>query len=443
MKNENGESVKHTTPYRPSFSESSVRWLYSLLLLLLAPLAFIILMIRGAWRVKAPGRRPLERLGLVASPEPDGYLFHCVSVGEVVAASALIKQIMQQEPETPITITTTTATGSARVNAIFGNSVHHFYLPYDLHIIMACMLRRVKPKAVVITEVELWPNMIHACWRRCIPAFVINGRLTDRSARRYNKVSLLFSPMLKKLSHVCAQGERDYRNYLKLGMHTNRLTLTNNIKFDQAASISAGADFMHLASDSRPVLVGGSTHEPEEQVLLDALATIHRKYPNTLLILVPRHPERFEQVARLLETYSFNWCRSAETTTLPAGCQVVLLNEMGKLNEAYQVADFAFVGGSIAQRGGHNALEPAAVAVPVMMGPHTFNNPVICQYLEEHGALTITPTADEIASCCEQWLINPESARQAGASGKAVLQANSGALTATLACIKLGVRRNK
>lgn len=440
---ENGEPVKHTKPYRPTLSENSVRWIYSFLLVLLAPVAFIILMMRGAWRVKSPGRRPLERLGLMRRPQPHGYLFHCVSVGEVVAASALIKQIMRQEPDTPVSITTTTATGSARVKAIFGDAVHHFYLPYDLHIIMACMLRRVKPKAVIVTEVELWPNMIHACWRRHIPAFVINGRLTDRSARRYNKVNLLFSPMLKKLSHVCAQGERDYHNYLKLGMHTDRLTLTNNIKFDQAASISTGADFMQLASRTRPVLVGGSTHDPEEQVLLDALTTIHRKYPDTLLILVPRHPERFEQVARLLQESAFSWCQSADTAHVPADCQVVLLNEMGKLNDAYQVADFAFVGGSIAQRGGHNALEPAAVSVPVMMGPHTFNNPVICQYLEEHGALTITPSADAIARCCNQWLIDPESARQAGASGKAVLEANSGALTATLACIKLGIHRVK
>jgi len=199
--------------YKPSFIENLCRWAYSFVLMLLIPFVLLQLVLRGALYSKGGAHKRFERFGIVSRPsKAGGYLFHCVSVGEVVAASCLIKRIMEDEPEAQITVTTTTATGSARVRDIFGDSVHHFYLPFDLHTIMAEMLKRVKPKAVLITEVELWPNLIHACWKRSIPVIVVNARMTDRSARRYRKVAKLFTPMLNKLEHVCAQGERDFKN---------------------------------------------------------------------------------------------------------------------------------------------------------------------------------------------------------------------------------------
>ncbi len=422
--------------YSPTVPQTLIRWAYTLLLAVATPFAIVNLWRKAAKQPDAFANRHKERFGLVprAGSKP-GYLFHCVSVGEVVAASALIKRIMQNEPETPVTVTTTTATGSARVEAIFGDSVNHAYLPFDLPVTMKIMLSRLAPKAVIITEVELWPNLIHCCWKRQIPVVVINARMTDRSARRYAKVSALLSPMLHKLSHVCAQGERDFNNYKQLGMQSDKITLTNNIKFDQAFSSEPDADFMGIQHANRKVLVGGSTHEPEEQVLLEAFNDLNAAHPQLLLVLVPRHPQRFDTVAKLLESASVNYVRSSQATQLPSDCEVVLLDEMGRLNQAYQVADFSFVGGSLADRGGHNALEPAAVGVPVMMGPHTYNNPVICQYLEDKKALTIVDSAESLQACLKQWLDNPEQARRSGEAGQQVIRENSGALEKTLDCL--------
>ncbi|MDC8832076.1 lipid IV(A) 3-deoxy-D-manno-octulosonic acid transferase [Alteromonas gilva] len=425
---------KHATDYSPKWYQDAFRWFYSLLLVLIIPFAFVNLVRRGSTRSQEYNRRRFERFGFVAhAPKPDGYLFHCVSVGEVVAASVLIKRIMAEQPERQITVTTTTPTGSARVRSIFGDTVHHFYLPYDLHMAMAGMLKRIEPRAVFITEVELWPNFIHACWKRDIPVMVVNARMTDRSASRYHKFPILFEPMLCKLSHVCAQGERDYANYRFLGMPETKLTLTNNIKFDQAsAQGSAPTGFLQLEHSQRKIVVAGSTHDPEETLLLGAYQTLKRQHPTLLLVLVPRHPERFEQVARLIGKTGLSFTQSAQANEVSSNCDVLLVNEMGKLNAVYSVADMAFVGGSIADRGGHNALEPAAYKLPVIMGPNTYNNPVICARLAEAGALHIVDSQQAIEALLGNWLTNPQAARTAGDAGFHELSKNSGALNKTM-----------
>jgi len=423
--------------YSPSFFEELCRWTYSLLLIVVMPVVCLLLARKKSMcSVGATGRR-FERFGIVASPKKlNGYLFHCVSVGEVVAASCLIKQIMNREPDAQITITTSTATGSARVRDIYGDTVHHFYLPFDFSVSMAAMLTRIKPKAVMITEVELWPNFIHECWLRGIPTFVVNARMTERSARRYAKVSALFLPMLKKLTHVCAQGQRDYTSYLSLGIGTDKVTLTNNIKFDQVSAHNVTADsYKGISRSEYPVIVGGSTHEPEEQVLIDAYTALKATFQDLRLILVPRHPERFDAVANLLCSNEIAFVRTSEVDIIPENVRVVLLDEMGKLNAAYSIATAAFVGGSIADRGGHNALEPAAFSVPIMMGPHTYNNPVICEYLSARGALSITPDVNAMVELLSQWLTSSDECERAGAEGRKVLDENSGAVEKTLTCI--------
>lgn len=423
--------------YSPKWYQDVFRWFYSFVLVLLIPIAFANLIRRGSVRQKDYNYRRFERFGFVTpAPKKQGYLFHCVSVGEVVAASCLIKQILQFEPGTQVTVTTTTPTGSARVRSIFGDRVHHFYLPYDLHMAMAGMLKRIQPKMVMITEVELWPNFIHACWKRNVPVMVINARMTDRSAKRYKKVPILFAPMLAKLSHVCAQGQRDFDNYRFLGMPDTKLTLTNNIKFDQASALEAkSAPFLKLNHSRRKVLVGGSTHAPEEQVLIDAYKKLKPNNTDLLLVLVPRHPERFETVAKLVQKNGLKMLKSREVTQVSANCDVLLVNEMGKLNLVYDAADFAFVGGSLADKGGHNALEPAAKRLPILMGPHTYNNPVICSTLIVAGALVKIENSEQLISVVENWLAHPEQANAAGESGYQELKRNSGALTKTLAAV--------
>ncbi|MDO6567788.1 3-deoxy-D-manno-octulosonic acid transferase [Alteromonas sp. 1_MG-2023] len=445
MKASDEKTSRATTSYKPSLVENICRWLYSFVFFIIIPIAFLNLARRGATRNKEYSQRRFERFGFVARPpKTGGYLFHCVSVGEVVAASCLIKQIMQTEPNTQITVTTTTPTGSARVRDIFGNTVHHFYLPYDLHTAMAKMIKRIKPKAVLITEVELWPNFIHACWKRDIPIMVINARMTDRSAKRYLKISKLFRPMLNKLTHICTQGQRDYNNYLMLGMPEARMTQTNNIKFDQAASTTQHSQgFLGLSTLDGPIFVAGSTHDLEEQAMIDAVKTVWSSTAvNLRLIIVPRHPERFDTVAKLLQQNKLNYVRTSEVDAVSSHSKVILLDEMGKLNSAYSIASFAFVGGSIANRGGHNALEPAAFSIPVMMGPNTYNNPVICEYLEERGALTIVSNAQDIAARCEAWINDNDKLVKAGKAGRKVLEENSGALDKTLTVIKHNVRES-
>jgi 3-deoxy-D-manno-octulosonic-acid transferase len=434
--------------YKPSLLEEACRWLYSLLLVVLIPLVYFQLAAKSKKEKSAHKSRFLERIGFVPrSNEKFGYLFHCVSVGEVVAASCLIKRIMAINPSTAITITTTTATGSARVKAIFGDSVQHFYLPFDLPFSMNRLLRRVQPKAVFITEVELWPNLIHACWKKHIPSIVINARMTVRSAKRYNKISKLFMPMLSKISHVCAQGQRDYDNYKLLGINEDKLTLTNNIKFDQAASVqdtgqNTQPGFLGLSSTARPIFVAGSTHEGEETVVIETLIALlnddslsFTASTSPLVIIVPRHPERFAHVEKILEGTPLRFIKSSDANSVADDTNIVLLNEMGKLNSAYSVATYAFVGGSIANKGGHNALEPAAFSLPIMMGPNRYNNPVICEHLSECGALSIVTNAADMTACLRHWIQNPSVAVKAGSAGKEVLQQNSGAIDVTLKCI--------
>lgn len=424
--------------YKPTLLEDVCRWAYSLILVFIIPFAFLQLMLRGSTRNKDYNRRRFERFGFVAhAPKKNGYLFHCVSVGEVVAASCLIKRIMQEEPDCQITVTTTTPTGSARVRAIFGEQVHHFYLPYDLHMAMAGMLKRIQPKAVLITEVELWPNLIHACWKRNIPVMVVNARMTDRSARRYKKIGKLFNPMLGKLNHICAQGERDFANYAWLGVSEEKLTLTNNIKFDQVASaVAPDQPFLGLSDTDHPILVAGSTHELEEEAVLQAATALWKKEHSLTVIIVPRHPERFEAVAKLIKAKSLPFVRSSQVQSVPENIHVVLLDEMGKLNDAYAVASFAFVGGSIADKGGHNALEPASFSIPIMMGPHTYNNPVICSHLEECGALIKVEDGEAMSTAIERWVKNASEREKAGQAGRKVLEDNSGALESTVKCIR-------
>ena len=423
-----------TPQFTPTWSQSLMRGLYSLLMLLVIPFMLLKLFRRNTDNTQSVWAQLVQRFGAVPATRTGGYVFHCVSVGEVVAASCVIKALQETSPDTPIMVTTTTSTGAERVRAIFGETVQHSYLPVDLPFTMRRMLARVKPQAMIITEVELWPNLLHLCHRQHIPVVLINARMTNRSARRYQKVPALFAPMMQQLTQVCAQGQRDYDNYLQLGMPAERLLLTHNIKFDQAVSSSTSEPLLTLISP-RTVLVAGSTHDPEEQALLDAVAEHRSRCPDLLLVLVPRHPDRFDTVATLLSEQNVSFVRSSVTRQIENACEVVLVDEMGLLTAAYQQAHITFVGGSLANRGGHNALEPAAAAKPVIMGPHTYNNPVICAYLQEQGALRVVSDKTELVSVLATWLNCPAEAEAAGQAGYQVLQENQGALAKTLGCI--------
>lgn len=423
--------MSHTD--KPDMFEEAARWAYSLLWLMLLPLVLLHALILSLMGKNKYGIRFVERLGVIpATQRQGGILIHCVSVGEVVVASQLLKKMMQQSPSLNVTITTTTPTGSARVKDIFGDTVSHFYLPLDLPFLMRRMLNKVKPDLVIITEVELWPNLIHCGWKKSIPVCVINARMTAKSLRSYSKLSLLMTPLLRKLSLVCAQAKRDYDNYLKLGISSARLKLTNNMKFD----ISASADEQvrqalneRFNPLSKPVFLAGSTHDPEEQVILNTFAQLRRTFPELLLLLVPRHPQRFEKVWQLCQQSGLRAERSS--VGISAQCDVVLVDEMGMLADLYSIARVAFVGGSFATRGGHNALEAAVYGVPAIMGPSTYNNPDICQALQQAGALRITESADTLADAASLWLSDDDAHARAADAGRKVVTENAGAIDLT------------
>lgn len=429
--------------FKPSFSQKLALVAYSFVWLLIIPLTiahFIFQLIR-----RKPGYsfKRLSRYGLEFSTEiqPNGLLIHCASVGEVMAIQNLVEQILSTQPRLYITITTNTTTGADRVKLLFAERVSHAYLPYDFPLFLSLFLKRRAPSKVLINEMELWPNLCHQCWRSNIPIYIVNGRMSERSTKTYQKFPALFFPMFEKLTHIGAQGERDYQNYLTLGVSPNRLTLTNNIKFDLTVSSNDLALSQAIKTkfelDNRLLLVAGSTHEPEEQVLLDAYLPLLNTHPKLLLVIVPRHPQRFEKVLQLLQKQNINTALMSKSQAVQTSTQVLLCDEMGKLRSLYALADICFVGGSLADRGGHNALEPAAVGVPILMGESTYNNPAICQALADSGALLTVTNAQQIEVACNRWLNNPEQRKLAGRAGKQVLANNSGAIEKTLQALSL------
>ena len=423
--------------YTPTLSQRLFHSFYSITLSLLVLFALFIFLARSLLNDSRYRKRKLQRFGFLPKiNQQGGILLHCVSVGEVVAASTIVKRIQKRHPEYPITITTTTQTGADRVEQIFGSSVSHLFLPYDLSISMKTLLNRIKPEKVLITEVELWPNLIDVCWKRKIPVFIVNARLTDKSAKSYAKLSYLFAPMLHKVHGVCAQGERDYNNYKMMAIPKDKLILTNNIKFDQPLTQSdldkANAITQQLNIVNRPVLLGASTHAPEEETLLESYRSLKERCPELLLVLTPRHPERFQKVEKLVADAAMNLQKYSSGQSVNTDTDVVLVDAMGILKSLYSIATFAFVGGSIADRGGHNALEAALFSKPILMGPHTYNNPVICQTLIDAGALSIVQNSSELAEKVTIWLAQPEDAATAGEAGLTVLRDNAGAITKTL-----------
>jgi 3-deoxy-D-manno-octulosonic-acid transferase len=428
--------------YRPSFTEHLVRLCYSLLLIVLLPFTMLHFLLQRLRGKAGYGRRRLSRYGLFAKPvKKRGLLMHCASVGEVVAVQGLITRILKRHPQLPITITTNTTTGAMRVKELFKDEVEHVYLPYDLGFFMQGLLRKLEPRMVLINEMELWPNLIHSCWKRSTPLYLINGRMSDKSLKTYTKFPRLFSPMFAKITGICAQGQRDYDNYLAMNIPSHKLTLSNNIKFDMHVDDKERVDGLRLAATfslkDRSILLAGSSHQPEEQLLIEAFKQLRTDFPDLLLVLVPRHPQRFEKVAKICANSGLAFIKASENKPCEATTALLLVDRMGMLRPAYSLAKVAFVGGSIADRGGHNALEPAAFAVPILMGPHTYNNPAICQTLLAAGALHTVNDEQDIIERCKVWLNDEVLRKKAGSAGALVLKENGGAIEATLEVLGL------
>ena len=413
-------------------------------------LALPAILLRLLWRARlAPAyrRRILERFGWFAAPaRADGIWVHAVSVGETIAAAPLIRELQRRFPELQITVTTMTPTGSERVRALFGDSVFHVYAPYDVPDAIGRFLRRVRPRLAIIVETELWPNTVHACARRAIPTVLANARLSARSARGYARVRSLSAAMLRELTAVVAQNAEDGARFVELGLPRERLCISGSIKFDIELDTALVARARQLRAawqqDSRCIWIGASTHAGEDEILLHAHRQLRRAHADALLILVPRHPERFDAVADLIAREGFAFGRRSADAQVGADTAVLLGDTMGELLCLYGCADIAVVGGSFVERGGHNTLEPAAWGLPIVTGASAFNFREIAELLAKVGASTVVHDADELARELIRLADNPALRDQRGAAARHVVESNRGALQKLCATIeRLGFSR--
>ena len=497
------------------------RLLYTFILYFLTPWVLL----RLAWRgLRAPAywRRWPERFGFLPSmhgtgcrkrPEVDAretLWIHAVSVGETQAALPLIKALQQHYPHMTLVVTTTTPTGSERVRAALGDTVFHVYAPYDLPGAVRRFLSRTRPRVAIIMETELWPNLIHGCQQRGIPVIVANARLSARSAAGYQRVAGLTREALQSITVIAAQAQADAQRFIALGADPARVRVTGNIKFDitPAADLPQhAAALRHSWGAQRPVWIAASTHanasDSEDEQVLAAFATVRLALPNALLILVPRHPERFAKVAALCRKQGYNIVLRSEqkpydttpdavhgwrflripaptalghparrTSAAGAGCAeatavhgctsvargslqrilrsrhssihgqrrmpeatIYIGDSMGELMLFYAASDVAFVGGSLIRHGGHNLLEPAALGIPVITGPHTFNFADISRMLLQADAARQVDNPAELAAAVITLLQNDTLRRAMGEKGRDLVEQNRGALAKLIAIV--------
>ena len=415
-----------------------MRLLYTALLYLLLPLALARLYWRGR---RDPGhhQRWRERFGLIPPLPLTGCLWiHAVSVGEVRAALPLIRALQARDPKLPLLVTTSTLTGSRQVQEAFGEQIHHVYAPYDLPGAVARFLRIVRPRLAIIMETELWPNLLRQCAAAEIPVVIANARLSERSARSYARFSGLTAAMLRDIALIAAQAEADADRFRALG--APRVQVTGNLKYDLKlpANLSEQGRQLRQAvlGESRPVWIAASTHAGEDEQILEALAALRVRWPELLLLLVPRHPERFDSVAALCRQRGFTLIRRSEHQPCAPDTAVFLGDSMGELLLFYAATDLAFVGGSLVATGGHNVLEPALLALPVLFGPHMFNFTKAGEHLIEADAAWQVADAAQLAVEIDRLLTDPALRRSAGQRGQAVVEQHRGALAGLLSHIE-------
>lgn len=421
------------------------RLLYSLAVTLALPFALLRLLIRS---LKAPAYRQRigERLALrLPAPATSArqIWIHAVSVGEVAAAEPLLHRILNEIPDAHVLITTTTPTGSQRVRSLMENldknRISHCYLPYDLPYLLRPFIGRVKPALLIIMETELWPNLIHCCKAQGVRLLLANARLSGKSARGYARIGGLTRTMLRAFDKIAAQSEADAQRLQTLGARADAIEVTGSLKFHQAPNAQDSIEpalFASIKASGRPVLVAASTRAGEEQKVLDAFGQIQAQIRDALLVLVPRHPERFNDVADLLRAREFTMQRRSEARQLSADTEVLLGDSMGELTAYYQCADVAFVGGSLVPTGCQNVLEPAALGLPVITGPSQFNFATICAQLEAAGALSTVADVDGLVQQGLVLLRDREKAQAMGRAGQALVADNQNALPAHLAIVK-------
>jgi 3-deoxy-D-manno-octulosonic-acid transferase len=395
------------------------------------------------WRsIKAPSYRHrwYERFSIYNTKFPIGVVwFHAVSVGEAEALFPLLKQIKLKHPDTKLLITTTTPTGSARVKAVMQDTVSHVYLPYDVPDAICRFMSCFKPRMAVMMETEIWPNIFNYCGDHHIPLYIINARLSEKSSKRYQKISRLIHPALANIKCIATQTKDDASRFISIGADSEKVETLGNIKFDVEITTSTITEGLTIKADlfmDRFVWLIASTHKDEEKIFLDIYKVLKEKIPELLLILVPRHPERFPVVKKLIEKEHLSVATRTLLETVNTKTDVYLVDKMGELKAMYAAADVAFIGGSMVAKGGHNILEASAVGVPVMFGPFMDNFKEIARVVLIESAAIQCQSKSDIISSMKLLYEQPDYRKELARKGKAFVQKNQGAIDTICAMLE-------
>jgi 3-deoxy-D-manno-octulosonic-acid transferase len=415
-----------------------MRFYYTVLLVLLAP----FFTLRLFWKSRLnPGYRQrwLQRFAVFQTkPLQQSIWIHAASVGEVQATQQLVKKLHQQYPNQKIVFSTTTPTGADRVKLMFGDDVTHFYFPYDIPVVIKRWLAHVRPVMLIMMETEIWPNLLIACHESNIPAVLANARLSVKSLAGYQRFGSFARQIFQSIQMVAAQSQDDAKRFHQLGVKSERLQITGSVKFDihQPAIIREQAEAMRrLIGAGRPVWIAASTREGEEEAVLAAHQRVCEAMPDALMILVPRHPERFDKIAQLCEQRGFSLMRRSWNKVCTEEHSIFLGDSMGELSLMYQIADVAFVGGSLVDTGGQNVLEPASFGLPVLFGPSMYNFSTISEMLLCEQAAIRIDDAVALADQVIAWLSDASERSRYGENARRLVEENRGATDKLMALI--------
>ena len=407
-----------------------IRAIYSLMMSLSAPVAFVVVLLRGL-RDRAYWDHPGERFGWGRRLEAPALWLHAVSMGEVAAAAELVRALRARHPDSPFVLTTATPTGRARARALFGGEIDIRFLPYDTPGAVRRFLERVRPRVAIILETELWPNLIRACVRGNVPVVFASARLSAKSVSRYRRLGSLFEDTVAGAALIATQTAEDTERFIAVGASPAKTTVVGNIKFDMRLGRSVsdqGRELRRTVLGRRPVWIAGSTHAGEEEQVLAAHSELRLEIPDLLLLLVPRHPQRFENVAALLSRLGIPFDRRSSAAPVRPDAQVMLVDTMGELTTLYASSDAAFVGGSLAPVGGHNLLEPAALGVPVITGPDNSSAREIARLLILVGGAVEVADSHALAGAVRRMLQDPAARERAVRSAREFVDAHRGAV---------------
>jgi 3-deoxy-D-manno-octulosonic-acid transferase len=419
--------------------------IYRILIFLLLPIVLLILLFRSISNPQYRHRLG-ERLGFIPNTyKKNGIIVHAASVGEVIALTPLIEQLLQTYPDLPITLTTFTPTGSAQVTKQFSTRVQHCYLPLDILPCTQLFLTQLKPKLMIFMETELWPNLISQCTHKQIKLLLINGRLSANSMKSYTKISPLITPTLNSFDKILCQSQDNLTNFLQLGAHPDRCLVSGNLKFDISINkniLDKQTQLAPLLPQRRQLWLVASTHQGDEEIALNAFKQIQSLFPTLLLVLVPRHPERFSSVEKLCLSHGYTLVKRSDNTPITSQ-NIWLLDTLGELMAAYSLADIVTMGGSFSHIGGHNPLEPALFEKPIIVGSDMSNFTEVLQQLKQlHGIIQLpdSQTTAEQSSPLADMVINllqdTSKAAELGKQAHHVVMNNQGASDLTLSQVQ-------